>query len=120
MRISTCEFNKEVVGGNGCVAQCIIMTSFLETTAFLTPGDDACANFDSYAPGAIDSFDLLALIKLYVSTNRPPYYRRALTKCECDSENRFSIKHLDMLYYIFYIFPVILLFDVTSQIGFYN
>lgn len=52
------------------------MTSLLGTAAFLIPSNNTCANLDTYAWGVIDLLDLLVLVKLYVSTNRLPHYRR--------------------------------------------
>lgn len=48
-RIPVCKPNKGVVGGDGCATQCIIMTSLLETAAFLTLDGDACKSWYLYA-----------------------------------------------------------------------
>lgn len=87
------------------------MTSLLGTAAFLVPRQRCLG---TYARGAIDSLDLLALVKLYVSTNRLPHYRRALTNGNGEPSLDKTTPIRCILYFIF--LPYCLTLHITRNV----
>lgn len=96
----------------GCATRRIIMTSLLGAAAFLTPGG---AKLDTYAQGAIDSHNLLALVKSHGSTSHLSHYRQTLTEIEWGQRQKLSrCRRCRSFNVVFYILAIILLFDVVT------